>query len=88
MIAVSQVKAHFMKVNCFLLHTLKNVIFLHILLHSPNFTDLLCVIIDINILHNVVPVICMFKCVMMYKCDHQLHYQDNFLLLFIIRYLH
>ena len=77
MITMIQVKAHFIKFNCFSLHSSTNVIILHILLHSLSFTYLLCIFIDTNILHNLVPVTCMFNCFMMYKCDRQLHYQDN-----------
>ena len=77
MITIIQVKAHFMKFNCFSLHSLTNVIFLHTILQSLSFTVLLCVFIDINILHNVVPVTCMLKFVVMCKCDQQLHCQGN-----------
>ena len=77
MITIIQVKAHFMKFNCFSLHSLTSVIFLHTILQSLRFTVLLCVFIDINILHDVVPVQHIFKCVIMYKCDRQLHCQDN-----------
>ena len=79
MITIIQVKAHFMKFNCFSLHSLTSVIFLHTILQSLRFTVLLCMFIDINILHDhdVVPVQRIFKCVIMYKCDRQLHYQDN-----------
>ena len=77
MITMIQVKAHFIKFNCFSLDSLTNVIILHILFHSLSFTYLLCIFSDTNILHNLVPVTCMFNCLMMYKCDRQLHYQDN-----------
>ena len=77
MITIIQVKAHFMKFNCFSLHSLTSVIFLQTILQSLRFTVLLCMFIDINILHDVVPVTRIFKWVIMYKCDWQLHYQDN-----------
>ena len=81
MIPIIQVKAHFMKFNCFSLHSLTSVIFLHTILQSLRLTVLLCtcMLIDINILHDVhvVLVTRIFKCVVMCKCDRQLHYQDN-----------
>ena len=77
MITMIQVKTLFMKFNCFSKHSLTNVIFLLITVYSLSFTYILCIFIDINIIHNLVPVTCMFKCVMMYKCDWQLHYQDT-----------
>ena len=77
MITMIEVKAHFIKFNCFSLDSLTNVIILHILFHSLSFTYLLRIFSDTNILHNLVPVTCMFNCLMMYKCDRQLHYQDN-----------
>ena len=42
MITIIQVKAHFMKFNCFSLHSLTSVIFLHTILQSLRFTVLLC----------------------------------------------
>ena len=77
MITIIQIKAHFMKFNCFSLHSLTSVIFLHTTLQRLRFTVLLYMFIDINILHDVVPVQRIFKCVIMYKCDRQLHYQAN-----------
>ena len=77
MITMIQVKAHFIKLNCFSLDSLTNVIILHISFPSLSFTYLLCIFSDTNILHNLVPVTCMFNCLMMYRCDRQLHYQDN-----------
>ena len=53
MITIIQVKAHFMKFNCFSLHSLTSVIFLHTILQSLRLTVLLCMFIDINILHDV-----------------------------------